>query len=73
MFGIAQAVVQSVSYLKAYQEEANRFDDYCKTLPIEEANKLRAERNRQREETLKHQRALEVAREGRSLNFWGDR
>jgi hypothetical protein len=73
MFGIDLSAIQAVIYIEAYQKEAKRFDEFCKTLPIEQANKLIAERDRKIADVLKHQRALEVAREGRSLNFWGNR
>ena len=73
MFGMEFCIVNAVAALKAYQEEAKRFDELCKSLPQEQADKLKMERKKQREENLQHLRNLEVAREGRSLNFWGDR
>lgn len=73
MFGIVPYTIEAVSCLKAYQEEAKRFHELCKTLPEDKANELKALRKRQQEENLKHQRALEVARESRTLNFWGER
>ena len=73
MFGMDFYIVNAVAALKAYQKEARLFDDMCKSLPQEQADKLRMERKKQREENLQHLRNLEVAREGRSLNFWGNR
>lgn len=66
-------ILSTLAYAEAYKKEAIRFDIYCKSLPPEQAEKLQAERKKQREEELQHQRNLEVAREGRSKNFWGDR
>ena len=73
MFGIQFAMMQAVATLKACQEEARRFEEMCKTLPDDVVASLRADRKKRYEENLQHQRNLEVAREGRSLNFWGDR
>lgn len=53
-------------------EEQKRFEALCKKFP-EKAETLRAERKKRQDEELQHQRNLEVAREGRSLNFWGNR
>ena len=73
MFGFDFFIVNAVNTLKAYQEEARRFDELCKSLPQEQADQLKAERKKQREENLQHMRNIEVAREGRSKNFWGSR
>lgn len=73
MYGIVFAVVNALTVAKAYQAEARRFYEHCKSLPPEQAQRLQAERDKQRQEDIQHQRNLEVAREGRSLNFWGER
>ena len=73
MFGIHFAAVQLVVSLKAYQEEARIFDELCKSLPPDVVVALREARKKRQEEALQHQKNLEVAREGRSLNFWGNR
>lgn len=73
MFGVDFFIINAVVTLKAYKEEAKRFEELCKSLPQEQADKLRLDRKKRQEENLQHQRNLEVAREGRSLNFWGDR
>ena len=73
MFSLLFDVTSAFAYVKAYQEEARRFEEMCKSLPPHIAESLRAERKKQRDEKLQHQRNLEVAREGRSLNFWGNR
>lgn len=76
MFGFAENLIAAeslVSALEYHRKEQKNFEALCNSLPNEEAEKLRAERKKTREENLKHQRALEIAREGRSLNFWGER
>ena len=74
MFGIQFVMIQAaVATLKAYQEEARIFEEMCKTLPDDIVATLVADRKKRQEEARQHQRNLEVAREGRSLNFWGNR
>ena len=74
MFDIQFEMIQAVATtLKAYQEEARIFEEMCKTLPDDIVASLMADRKKRQEEARQHQRNLEVAREGRSLNFWGHR
>ena len=56
-----------------FDAERLAFKKFCDSIPKDEADRLRAERRARRDTELAHQRALEVAREGRSLNFWGNR
>ena len=73
IFGTQAVISSMMAELEAYRKDALRFNAIRKSLPIEEANKLREERRKDMEGRLKHQRALEIAREGRPLNFWGNR
>ncbi len=59
--------------MNAVNAERKAFKSFCDSLPKDEADKLKAVRMARRDTELAHQRALEVAREGRSLNFWGNR
>lgn len=54
-------------------EEQMNFDKMCEALPPDEIDRLRGLRTKERAEIDAHQRNLEVARAGRSLNFWGNR
>ena len=62
---------------QAAEKERKDFEKFCDSLPKEDADKLRSERKagqkKRREVYEQHQRDLDVAREGRSLNFWGNR
>ena len=73
MFFIQECVLTAVAAHEAYKREARMFNELCKTLPGEQAEELMRERKKRRDEELKHSRNLEVARESRSLNFWGNR
>ena len=61
----------------AEEKERKAFEAHCAKLPKEEADKLRAERKAEqkasRELNSQRRHELAVAREGRSLNFWGNR
>ena len=61
-----------ISILKAALNEHNAFIAYCATLPKEEADKLKAERQDRREKEDAHRKALEIADAGRTRNFWGN-
>jgi len=67
IFPIAESAVN------AFNAEKKAFKQLCDSLPKDEADKLKSARSARRDAELAHQRALEVAREGRSLNFWGCR
>lgn len=67
MFGI-EAVVECMGII----EEERQFNEMCKALPADVANKLKADRSARRKEEIAHNRALEVADAGRARNFWGN-
>lgn len=69
MFGI-EVCVASVLWAV---EENKQFELKCSLLPKDEADKLRAERKARFELESQRRHELAVAREGRSLNFWGNR
>ncbi len=62
---------------QAAEKERKAFEAMCDSLPKKETDKLRAERKTEQKKRSEiyeqHQRDLAVAREGRSLNFWGSR
>lgn len=66
MFGMIEQVI-----LVLKEQEA--FNKMCDSLPKERSNALRETRRKQWQEELEHNCKLEIAREGRSLNFWGNR
>lgn len=69
MFGISDILCS----LKATIIEAEQFADLCKSLPKHVSEDMISERKKRREAELQHHRNMEVAREGRALNFWGNR
>lgn len=76
MFRFYRAIIgatTAVNIIEAYREDKKRFDALCKSLPEEMANQLKADRQKRMDESEQHRKNLEVAREGRSLNFWGNR
>jgi hypothetical protein len=54
-------------------EEKKQFDAMCETLSPEDKAMAIAARIRRQQIEQQHARNMEVAREGRSLNFWGNR
>lgn len=73
MFNIAFCIMNAMAVAKAQHEYESRFEETCKSLPPEMEQELRRDRQKRQEDNMQHQRNLEVAREGRSLNFWGNR
>jgi hypothetical protein len=61
------------AHLMAAIKEIQDFENMCNSLPEAEASKMRELRRKTIAEKREHQRKLEIAREGRSLNFWGQR
>ncbi len=72
-FLVLTVAIDSLSTIERSIEEVKAFNELCDSLPKEEADKLREERSKRIESEQQHRRNLEVAREGRSLNFWGNR
>ena len=62
-----------IAQLKVELSEREAFKKLCKTLPKEQSDFIKATRIAHQKEQLEHYRNLEVARESRSLNFWGSR
>lgn len=69
MFGIELAVATAMRSIQDAQDEQK----IIQSLPPDLAKKLLKKRAKQRRRIQKHQEKLAIAREGRSLNFWGDR
>lgn len=69
IFGIEVAIAQ----MQAYAHEQQQLSKLRKALPPEEFAKIMKARKKARKKEAKHQRKLAIAREGRSLNFWGNR
>jgi hypothetical protein len=53
--------------------EEKAFRDMCASLPEKEAKNLIKQRDKRRRHAIKHQEKLEIAKAGRSKNFWGSR
>ncbi len=66
MFGDIGSIVASEV------EKAKEFQKLLKSLPKEQADKLREERRIEREEQKIHDRKLEIANASRPRNFWGN-
>ena len=47
------------------------FEDLCASLPPDEADALRSKKREEWRDEKEHQRKLEIARAGRTRNFWG--
>lgn len=62
-----------LAHLAYEQEKAKRLKVRLKTMTPEEQTALLKMMKKQHKKEAKHRRKLEVAREGRSLNFWGNR
>jgi hypothetical protein len=76
IFGAFVAINAATAFAQAFQEavaEKEAFEEYVRQLPPDEAAAARAERARKQRAVERHRRALEIAREGRPLNFWGHR
>lgn len=73
MFGIAGGVLQAITIIERDIVEREAFEKMCESLPASSAEFLRLARKDREKEEIEHIRKLEIAREGRSLNFWGDR
>ena len=70
MFGIMTA---AVSELKHYQYEQAALRNLQRSMSPEDFAKVMKLRRKQRKAEAKYQQKLAIAREGRSLNFWGNR
>lgn len=70
---IAQIVISAKAILESHQREKQAFKNLCNSLPPDVVSDLRSKRKKQTDQLLQHYRDLEIAREGRSLNFWGNR
>ena len=68
MLGVAIAI----NAIQAVQAEKEAFEEHCKNLPEEEANKLKIARGLRIKSNREHQRALELANASRPRNFWGN-
>ena len=69
MFGSSIAIAQAICSIN----EFNEFEKMCDSLPENVAKEFRAARQAERLHEREHREKLEIAREGRSLNFWGNR
>jgi len=69
MFGFLgiDAIAPVASLIKAIDDR----EKYLNSLPIDEANKIRAKEAKDAKEYLNHMRSLEIAEAGRARNFWG--
>lgn len=63
----------AAAILEADQKEKRAFKKLYDSLPSDMAAELRRERKNHKDRILRHYKNLEIAREGRSLNFWGNR
>jgi len=61
-----------LSLVKQAQEEAKEFEAHCKTLSPEDAEKLKQNRREEWEKEDAHRKKIEIAKAGRSRNFWGN-
>lgn len=69
MFGFEAVMYSMIVEIKIRETR----EAYINSLPADK-QEIARERDRQaRKERLKHERKLEIAREGRPLNFWGNR
>ena len=66
------AIELMVSEMRRAIGEEARFQQLCKELPKDVADKLRRERRAKREREAEHRKALEIAHAGRTRNFWGN-
>lgn len=73
MFGITTIIAATIGEIRAQQIYHQAWQDWVKTLPPKEAKAERKRYAKEQAEKLAHYRAMEVAREGRSKNFWGSR
>ncbi len=63
----------AIAVLAAHIEQERQYKKYVLGLPPE-LRKLELKRHRkERKRLIEHSRKLEIARESRSLNFWGNR
>lgn len=66
-------IITAVSALHQLERERVAFNDMLNSLLKEQSREMRYIRALRMEDQAKHQKDLEIAREGRSLNFWGNR
>ena len=62
-------VIQAIAAAKVEQDE---FNALCERLPKDEADELRKRRRKQIKLDQKQRDRIEVAKAGRSRNFWGN-
>ena len=61
-----------VSTIVDHQTKKKEFEAACAVLSPADALKLRDDREARRKRADAHRRAIEVAKAGRSRNFWGN-
>ena len=69
MFGIEIAVEKAIRSIQDAKEEQR----IIQSLPPDLAKKILKKRAKERRRIQKYQEKLAIAREGRPLNFWGNR
>ncbi len=69
MIGLYVSVITGALVSALYEEK--QFQEYLKTLPEEEARRIKGERKKKRESEEEHRKKLEIAEAGRPRNFWG--
>ena len=60
-----------ISAIRAAQQEYRAFEELCDSVSPDEAQKLRDKREARRQRENQHRMAIEIAKAGRSRNFWG--
>lgn len=69
MFGFLG--IDAITMVAAIINANDDREKYLNSLPVDEANKIRAKDAKEAKEYLNHMRAIEIAEAGRARNFWG--
>lgn len=63
----------AIAELQRHRVEQDHLKELRKKLPREQFDAIIKQLKKKHKRDAKHQRKLAIAREGRSLNFWGNR
>lgn len=62
----------ALSHIAVLIAEQKAFNELCNSLPKDEADMLRKKRRKRLRKVQKQRNRIEIAKAGRSRNFWGN-
>lgn len=73
MFGIAAVIMSATNEVQQHNYEMAAIRNLRRSMSPEDFDKVMELRRKQQKADRKYRQKLAIAREGRSLNFWGNR